>query len=78
MGEAAAKLSQATAGVFGNVLETRKEMIKFTAEMTGLGVSTDSTAELFGNFGKIIQGGGEHRIKEATKAAVGLARQFGV
>ena len=78
LGEAAAKLSQATAGVFGNVLETRKEMIKFTAEMTGLGVSTDSTAELFGNFGKIIQGGGEFRIKEATKAAVGLARQFGV
>tara|TARA_Y100001938_G_scaffold146173_1_gene224491 strand:- start:252 stop:2282 length:2031 start_codon:yes stop_codon:yes gene_type:complete len=78
LSEAAAKLSEATAGVFGNVLQTRKEMIMFTGEMTGLGVSTDSTAEMFGNFGKIIQGGGEFRIKEATKAAVNLARQFGV
>ena len=78
LGEAAAKLSEATAGVFGNILKTRKEMIMFTTEMTGLGVGTDSTAEMFGNFGKIIQGGGEARIKEATKAAVNLARQFGV
>ena len=78
LGEAAAKLSEATGGVFGNILKTRKEMIMFTGEMTGLGVGTDSTAEMFGNFGKIIQGGGEFRIKEATKAAVNLARQFGV
>lgn len=78
LGEATLSLQQATKGVFGNILETNKELPLFAAEMHGLGVSTSTTAELFGDFGMILGEDGVKQIKKLETQATLLARTTGL
>ena len=78
VGGAIAKLQEQTRGMFGNIVQTRPELGLFAAEMKELGIETDTTAELFGNFGAILGKNSVEDIQKVTKAAAVLSRQFGL
>ena len=78
LGEAAAQLQIATQGVFGNIVTARPELALFANEMTGLGVDTQTTAELFGTFGKILGRDSVNDIKRLEREAIKLSRTFGL
>ena len=78
LGEATADLQAETQGLFGNILTGQKELIKFSAEMTGLGVDTSTTAKLFGEFGSILGKDAVQQITKLEKSSIKLARTFGM
>jgi hypothetical protein len=78
LGQAVAELQVATQGMFGNIAKERPELALFSNEMVGLGVSTQTTAELFGKFGKILGTDSVNDIKKLEKEAIKMARTFGL
>jgi len=78
LGKAAAELQRATQGMFGNIATARPELALFASEMVGVGVETQTTAELFGKFGKIMGKDSVNEIKKLEKEAVKMARTFGL
>tara|TARA_R110000851_G_scaffold16567_2_gene53832 strand:+ start:19141 stop:21012 length:1872 start_codon:yes stop_codon:yes gene_type:complete len=78
LGKATADLQAETQGLFGNILTGQKELIKFSAEMTGLGVDTSTTAKLFGEFGSILGKDAVQQITKLERSTIKLARTFGM
>ena len=78
LGNAAAQLQIATQGMFGNIATGRPELALFSNEMMGLGVDTQTTAELFGKFGKVLGTDSVNDIKRLEREAVKMARTFGL
>ena len=78
LGQATADLQAETQGLFGNILTGQKDLVRFSAEMTGLGVDTSTTAKLFGEFGSILGKDAVQQITKLEKSSIKLARTFGM
>lgn len=73
-----ALLQRESKGLFGNVVKTHKGVGLFMEEMKLLGASTQNTAKVFTALGATMGAENVPAIKEVTREAVNMARNFHV
>lgn len=74
--KSAGALARASRGLFGNVIKNQQALANFVSEMEGFGVSIETSAKLFGEFGHIMGKDSVEDIKQLEEQAVSLAHQF--
>lgn len=78
LGNAVGQLQRSTRGLLGNVAENNLELALFTDEMRAVGVETQTSAELFGNFALILGKEGVGQAKNLETSLIKLARTNGL
>lgn len=78
LGNAVGQLQRSTRGLLGNIAENNLELALFTDEMRTVGVETQTSAELFGNFALILGKEGVGQAKNLETSLVKLARTNGL
>lgn len=78
LGNAVGQLQRSTRGLLGNIAENNLELALFTDEMRTVGVETQTSAELFGNFALILGKEGVGQAENLERSLVKLARTNGL